>query len=144
MASKQHTHVLQTHKWQQICPRCHGRKVYWCTVQIHGTFLCRCIYYTLCQTKKAPLKIRLVYKSAEVRRNPAAAARERKRWKLDPKSSSLSEATDCHYWFHGGLGVHLPEHLDRQKQDCCVKNQGSYKRWQNSRCLPDFSKTDLF
>ena len=29
-------------------------------------------------------------------------------------------------WWVGGLST---EHLDRQKQNCCVKNQGSYKLW---------------
>ena len=106
-----------------------------------------CVYLFIIHSVKQKSSVKnqtLVYESAEVRRNPATAARERKRWKMDPKSSSLSEATDCHYWSHGGLGVYLPEHFDRQKQNCCVKNQGSYKLWQHSRCLPDFSKPDLF
>ena len=93
------------------------------------------LLYTL-SNKKALLKNQtLVYESAEVRRNPASAARERKRRKMDPKSSSLSAATDCHYWSHGGLGVYLQEHLDRQKQNCCVRVHINFGK------IPDVSQT---
>ena len=95
------------------------------------------LLYTL-SNKKALLKITLVYESAEVRRNPATAARERKRWKMDPKSSSLSEATDCHYWSHGGLGVYIYQNILTDKSKTVVSRIRVHTNFGN---IPDVSQT---